>query len=295
MRVAARGLPRFAVQPAAEVTLLVAPGDEPVHDGIIRFQPDRFFQQDKRLVGVFGHRGRYERQCPEKQVVGIEVVGPLAPCTLDFSFAQGWLDGADDAHCQFVLECEDVAQRTIVTVGPDIRRSCGVDVLPRDTHMVAGPAYAALQYVSNPQLPADGFRVDRLGLVIECRIAGDDEQPFDPGQSRDNLLDDPVCEILLRSVRAQVVERQHGNRRPVSRSWRRLRSLSVSDVPDEADTFPGDGADQALLGAVIADRPSRGVDPAGQGRVRHDPTAPDGGDRVVLGDDPVPVVDQVYQ
>ena len=44
---------------------------------------------------------------------------------------------------------------------------------------------------------------------------------------------------------------------------------------DEADALARDGADQPLLVAAVADRLARGVDAAGQRRVRHDAAAPD--------------------
>ena len=50
-----------------------------------------------------------------------------------------------------------------------------------------------------------------------------------------------------------------------------------------------------LIPAAVADRPSRRVDPARQRRVRHDPSAPDRSDQVVLADDAVVVLHQVDQ
>jgi hypothetical protein len=72
-------------------------------DGIARLQPDRLLQQGKRFVSVFRHRDCGERERAEKQIIGIQVFGPLAPRTLDFGLAQGRLDGADDAHGHLVL------------------------------------------------------------------------------------------------------------------------------------------------------------------------------------------------
>jgi AsnC-type helix-turn-helix domain len=49
---------------------------------------------------------------------------------------------------------------------------------------------------------------------------------------------------------------------------------------DEAEALARDGAYQLLILAAVADRLSRGVDAAGQRRIRHDPPAPDCGSRV---------------
>jgi hypothetical protein len=64
---------------------------------------------------------------------------------------------------------------------------------------------------------------------------------------------------------------------------------------DEAEALARDGADQLLDLAAVADRLSRGVDAAGQGRLRHDPAAPHRTDEIVLTDDAVAVLHQIDQ
>jgi hypothetical protein len=64
---------------------------------------------------------------------------------------------------------------------------------------------------------------------------------------------------------------------------------------DETEAPARDGADQLLVFAAVADRRSRGVDAAGQGRIRHDPAVPDGSEQVVLADDAVAVLHQENQ
>src|SRR6266852_2967199 len=64
---------------------------------------------------------------------------------------------------------------------------------------------------------------------------------------------------------------------------------------DEAEALARDGADQLLVLATVADRLSRGVDAAGQRRIRHDPAAPDRSDEIVLADDVVAILHQVDQ
>jgi len=66
-------------------------------------------------------------------------------------------------------------------------------------------------------------------------------------------------------------------------------------VADETESLAGDGADQLLVVAAVAERLAGGVDAAGQGGIRHDPAAPDRGDEVVLAHDAVAVLHQVDQ
>src|SRR5258708_38166019 len=64
---------------------------------------------------------------------------------------------------------------------------------------------------------------------------------------------------------------------------------------DEAEALARDGADQLLLLAAVADRLARGVDAAGQRRIRHDPAAPDRRDEIILADDALAILHQVDQ
>ena len=66
-------------------------------------------------------------------------------------------------------------------------------------------------------------------------------------------------------------------------------------VADEAEALARDSADQLLVLAAVADCLSRGIDAAGQGRIRHDPAAPDRSDEIVLADDAIAVLHQVNQ
>ena len=75
----------------------------------------------------------------------------------------------------------------------------------------------------------------------------------------------------------------------------RLTARRPAHVANEAKPLACDGADQFLLLAAVADRLARGVDTAGQGRIRHDSAAPDRGQQIVLADDAVAVFHQVDQ
>ena len=86
---------------------------------------------------------------------------------------------------------------------------------PDDPHAARRRPHAALEHVAHAELAPDLLHVHRAPLVGEARVAGDHEQPAHPRQRADDLLDDAVGEVLLRRVPAQVLERQHRDRRPV--------------------------------------------------------------------------------
>jgi hypothetical protein len=175
--------------------------------------------------------------------------------------------------------------------------SLGLDQLPGQAQLVARPAHASLKHVAYAQFPADSSHVDRPTLVDERRIARYNEQPLDTGKAGDDLLDDPVSEILLLSMTTQVVERQHSDRRPIPRDSRQRWLCWPWDghVSDKAETLARQGADQALCLAGVANRCARRVYPARQGRFRDDPSTPDRVQQVVLGDDVLAIANQKDQ
>ena len=67
------------------------------------------------------------------------------------------------------------------------------------------------------------------------------------------------------------------------------------NLADEADTFARQGADQPLLFAIVADRGACRIDPAAQGRFRHDAPAPDRGHQIVAADHALARTDQELQ
>ena len=99
----------------------------------------------------------------------------------------------------------------------------GIDKLSGDADLATRLAHAALEHVANAKLASDLLDVDRLALVGEARIAGDDEQRPEPRQSRDDVLDETIDEVFLLRVAAHVLERQHGNRRLVGQGEGRSR------------------------------------------------------------------------
>src|SRR5262245_65966235 len=80
----------------------------------------------------------------------------------------------------------------------------GVDQLTRDTNAIVGFAHATLEDVSHAQLRGHVADVDGLALVSERRVAGDDEEPSLPRQTRDDVFGETVREIFLVLIAACV-------------------------------------------------------------------------------------------
>src|SRR4029079_13541782 len=140
----------------------------------------------------------------------------------------------------------------------------------------------------------------------------DEGEPAQLGKRGNDVLADAIGKIFLLRVVAHVGEREDGDRGPIQRRqgrWARLKAFAqrrsglhlavvfelAVHVADEPDASACDGADQFLFRGAVADRFARGVDTAGKGRVRHDPAAPDRGEKIILADNALVVLQKIGQ
>ena len=142
---------------------------------IIRLELERFLQQRDRRRRAFRHQFVDERQRLQHQVIGIQAVRPFAFDALDLDFSQARLDCADHAHCDLVLHGKDVAQQSVIALGPDLHAAVCFDQLGGNADAVAGFAHAALEHVVDAKILPQSSYVDCFALVDEARIARDDE------------------------------------------------------------------------------------------------------------------------
>src|ERR1700735_3758509 len=88
----------------------------------------------------------------------------------------------------------------------------GVDKLHVDAHAVSAALDATLQNVADVQLAPDRLRVERLAFVCERRIASDHDSASYPREVGRGAFRDPVDEMLLLRVAADIGERQDDDR-----------------------------------------------------------------------------------
>src|SRR5262245_60325531 len=65
-------------------------------------------------------------------VVGVETVRRLATRPLDLGLLELRRDGPDDTRGDLVLQVEDILERSVEPVCPQMRAGCGIDELPRN-------------------------------------------------------------------------------------------------------------------------------------------------------------------
>src|SRR5262249_33199850 len=128
-------------------------------------------------------------------------------------------DGDDRAH-DLILDGKDVFELAVVVLSPSVSSGHGVDQLRGDAEAIPAPTHAALQHIAYPQIAPHIADIGRLALVLEARVAGDDEQLREARQLGDDVLGDAVAQVILLLVSAKIGEGEYGNRRRI-RQWQR--------------------------------------------------------------------------
>src|SRR5581483_4931937 len=169
---------------------------------------------------------------------------------LDLGATDARLDDPDDGLRHLVLEIEDVVQYAVIFVGPEMAAGFGLDQLSRDAYALAALAHATLQHVADAELAPDLLDVDGFALVGEARIPRDHEQPVDPRQTGDDVLDHTIGEVFLIGIAADVLEGQHRYRRLVGQRHRRLGRFRRVRQVDPIDTHRARDVLERLLAQV---------------------------------------------
>ena len=120
-----------------------------------------------------------------------------------------------------LLDGEDVVQLAVERAGPELEAGAAVHQPRRDPQPVLGLAHAPLEQRADAQPPRDLAAVDRRAAEAERGAARGDAQPGDAPERGDDLLGHAVAEVLLVARLAEVLERQHGERRAARRGRRR--------------------------------------------------------------------------
>jgi hypothetical protein len=192
---------------------------------------DRPVEQDERVPAALARELGAQEQSAHDALPRVEALRRLAAGPGMLGGQELGPDAADDAGRDLVLDGEDVVEAPVVALGPEVVAGRRLDELGRHPDPVGRLADAAPEDVPDPELAADGPGVYRLPLVGERRVAGDHEEALELGQRGGGVLGDPVGEELLPGLRAHVVERQHGDRRPVGEGGRGWCGHTARDDP----------------------------------------------------------------
>ena len=85
------------------------------------------------------------------------------------------IERARQARDDFILHIEEIGERLVEPLGPEVTASLRVNELHVDAHAVRAALDAALEDIADVQLAADLFQIDGFALVSESGVAPDYE------------------------------------------------------------------------------------------------------------------------
>src|SRR5207248_4062041 len=125
-------------------------------------------------------------------VIGSELRGALEGGARDLGIKHPWLDRRGYACRHLILKLEDVFEISIISGGPKVPSGLDIDELTGDAKPLCDLPDRAFENIADCQFFGDLLQVDRLPLIDEARIAGDDEERAEARQRRDDVFSDPV-------------------------------------------------------------------------------------------------------
>jgi hypothetical protein len=148
----------------------------------------------------------------EIRVVGFGAPGARRRQSLLIRFHQRDAQRLGDPTGDVRLDGEDVVELPVVGFRPEVVAIAGVDQLCRDPNPLALPPDTSLEHVAHTQLLADLCQIDIAALERKRRGARCDLESGHLCECIQELLGQPVREVLVGRVGAQVHERQDGDR-----------------------------------------------------------------------------------
>ena len=126
----------------------------------------------------------------------------------------------DDLPDHFVLQREDVPNRPIVALCPEVLTSERVDELRVDANGVALAPDTSLQHVAHAKVLGDLLHLHGFALVGPTGVARNDQDPGELGKIGDDVVGHAIGEVTVLRTAAEAIERQDRERRPVRKHCR---------------------------------------------------------------------------
>ena len=150
---------------------------------------DRRSSERVNIVGIGGQRAFVKAARLRHIVRGGSLVEPSQTLKVEIHrvggrglFRASRLGGGElgvqcvrQARDDFVLHVEEICERLVEPLGPEMIARFGVDDLNIDPHAVSTALHAALEGIADVQLTADRLHVERLALVGEGGVAPDND------------------------------------------------------------------------------------------------------------------------
>jgi hypothetical protein len=110
---------------------------------------------------------------------------------------------------ELILQGKKILRLGVESLGPYLVAVGGLCELDREANILGGAAQAAIQHQPDSQALADLAQIRVGSLELERRTAGYYAQSANSGEPIHQLFCQPVTEVFVLGVRANVGERQH--------------------------------------------------------------------------------------
>ena len=102
-----------------------------------------------------------------------------------------------------------LSHRLVKTISPEVVAGLCVDELHVHAHPLAAALDASLKHIANVELAPDPLEIDRLASEREGSVSPDHQHAAHAREIRSQAFRDPVDEIFLLGIAADVSEWQH--------------------------------------------------------------------------------------
>ena len=144
--------------------------------------------------------------------------------------ALGATDRVDDASGQLVLNHEEVGERPVVALGPDLAAGSGVDQAHGRPQPTAVTVETAFEHVPDAELSTNLARIVRLVSVGKAGAATDDEHAR-LGQRADDVANHAVGQPSDTLLAGTILEWQDSDRRLVGERRARRAGRRPTAIP----------------------------------------------------------------
>src|SRR5215472_13651897 len=113
-------------------------------------------------------------QMPQTALVcgpGVKALWRLANSTLHLGVGDGRSDGNCNRFGDLVLKRENVRERAIVAISPEMLASFSFSQLCGNSDAIAGLAHTAFEHIAHTKLATDPSHIDRAALISEAGVA----------------------------------------------------------------------------------------------------------------------------
>src|SRR5258705_3443988 len=91
----------------------------------------------------------------------------------------------------------------------NVRARHRINQLPGNANLPRSLAHRPLKDIAHAKPASHLLHIDGLAFERKARIASNHEQPFETRQRGNNLLNHPICKILLLGITGHVLKRQN--------------------------------------------------------------------------------------